>query len=268
VDDHRKGAKQIMIPEQRRLKMIEKLRKDDICSIDSLTEELGVSRITIQRDVNLLVKHGLAEKIHGGVQLKKAGDISIESRFNLRLKQNYEKKLEMAKTAVSFVKDSSIIFLDSSTTIYILANEIVRRQYADLTIITNSPAIIIEGMRHDRIRLIATGGELRPDFNMFAGSWVLDFLEKVNINSAFVSAAGITMEGSITSNNRDLANTIKEVMQRSVEVNLLVDSTKFHRSGMLDVGSIKDCTRVITDKRIDSEVIKNKDLFKSTELVY
>ena len=73
---------------------------------------------------------------------------------------------------------------------------------------------------------------------------------------------------SITSNNRDLANIIKEVMQRSVEVNLLVDSTKFHRFGMLDVGSVKDCTRVITDKKIDSEVIKNRDLFGSTELVY
>jgi DeoR/GlpR family transcriptional regulator of sugar metabolism len=123
-------------------------------------------------------------------------------------------------------------------------------------------------MNHDRIRVIATGGELRSDFNMFAGSWVLDFLEKVNINSAFISAAGISLEGNITSNNRDLANTIKEVMQRSVEVNLVVDSTKFHRSGMLDVGSIKDCTRIITDKKIDSEVIKNKDLFKKPGVIY
>jgi DeoR/GlpR family transcriptional regulator of sugar metabolism len=257
-----------MIPEQRRLKIIEKLREDDICSIDSLTEELGVSRITIQRDVSLLVKQGLAEKIHGGVQLKKAGDISIESRFNLRLKQNYEKKLKMAKKAVGFVRDSSIIFLDSSTTVYILANEVFKRQYADLTIITNSPAIIFAGIHHDRTRVIATGGELRSDFNMFAGSWVLDFLEKVNINSAFISAAGISLEGNFTSNNRDLANTIKEVMHRSIEINLLVDSTKFHRSGMLDVGSIKDCTRVITDRKIDSEVLKNRVLFKDTELIY
>ncbi len=257
-----------MIPEQRRLKIIERLREDDICSIDRLTEELGVSRITIQRDINLLVEQGLAVKIHGGVQLKKTMEATIETRFNSRLKQKYENKVKIAKKAITFLKDSSIIFLDSSTTIYIFAKEIFKRNFVDLTIITNSPAIIFESMQYDKIKIISTGGELRVDFNMFAGSWVLDFLEKVNINSAFISAAGISPEGIITSNNRDLVNIIKEVFSRSLEVNLLVDSAKFQKSGMLNVGSLDGCRRVITDKNIDKKLVKDNRLFKNTELIY
>lgn len=247
-----------MIPEQRRSRIIEKLRKQGICSIDGLVKELGVSRITIQRDVNLLVKQGLAQKVHGGIQLKEKDKTPIESRFSLRLKQNYNMKIMIAKKAADLIKDGSIIFLDSSTTVFILAKKIFSKDYIDLTLITNSPAIIFEGMKQDKIRIIATGGELRSDFNMFSGSWVLDFLEKVNINSAFISAAGISPEGHITSNNRDLANIIREVFKRSVEVNLLADSDKFYRSGMLNVGHIKDCTRVITDRKIDNGFIKDR----------
>ncbi len=257
-----------LIPEQRRLKIMEKLRGDDICSIDRLTEELEVSRITIQRDVNLLVKQGLARKIHGGIQLKQSSGNNIETRFNSRLRQNFESKIEIAKKAAAFVKENNIIFLDSSTTVYLFAKEIFRRDYVDLNIITNSPAIICESMLYDKARIISTGGELRANFNMFAGSWVLDFLEKVNINSAFISAAGISSEGKITSNNRELANIIKVVFARSSEVNLLVDSSKFHRSGMLNAGSIGDCKRVITGKNIDKGLAKDQDFFKGTELVY
>jgi DeoR/GlpR family transcriptional regulator of sugar metabolism len=257
-----------MIPEQRRSRIIEKLKEQGTCSIDGLAKELEVSRITIQRDINLLVNQGLAQKVHGGVQLKEKDDDPIESRFNLRLKQNYDRKVKIAKKAAGLVKDSSIIFLDSSTTVFILAKEIFSMDYLDLTLITSSPAIIFEGMKQDKVRIIATGGELRSDFNMFSGSWVLDFLEKININSAFISAAGVSLEGHITSNNRDLANTIREVFQRSVEVNLLVDSDKFYRSGMLNVGSVEDCTRLITDKKINSGFIKDGKILKSTEVIY
>lgn len=257
-----------MIPEQRRLKIIEKLRGEDIASIDRLTEELGVSRITIQRDVNLLVEQGVAEKIHGGVQLKKDKETTIETRFNSRLKQSYENKVKIAKKAISFIKESSIVFLDSSTTVFIFSKEILKRKFIDLNIITNSPAIIFEGMKYEKVKIISTGGELRVDFNMFAGSWVLDFLDRVNINSAFISTAGISPEGIITSNNRDLANTISKVFSRSLEVNLLVDSMKFSRSGMLNVGSLSDCRRVITDNNIDKKLVNNKRLFANTELIY
>jgi len=257
-----------MIPEQRRSRIIVKLREQGICSIDGLAKELEVSRITIQRDINLLVIQGLAQKVHGGVQLKEKEGNTIESRFSLRLKQNYNKKLKISKTAAGLVKDSSIIFLDSSTTVFILAKELFNMDYLDLTMITSSPAIIFEGMKQNKVRIIATGGELRSDFNMFSGSWVLDFLEKVNINSAFISAAGISPEGHITSNNRDLANTIRAVFKRSVEVNLLADSDKFYRSGMLDAGLVKDCTRLITDKKINGGFMKEGKALKDTEIIY
>jgi len=257
-----------MIPEQRRTKILEKLNKKNIYTLDDLARELKVSRITIQRDVNMLEKKELLERIHGGVRLNKKADNSFESRFNLRLSQNYEKKLEIAKKALEFINESNNIFLDSSTTSYILAKELFKKKYYDLNIITTSPALICESLKYPNLKIISTGGELRSDFNIFSGSWVLDFLEKINIDSAFISAAGITRDGKITYNNKELANTISAIIPRSSEINLLIDSSKFYKSGMLVVNEITSCKRIITDSSIDKSVISDLSRISSLELVY
>ena len=257
-----------MIPEQRRAKILEKLNKKKIYTLDDLTAELGVSRITIQRDVNILEKNELLERIHGGIRLKKNTDNSFEKRFNLRLNQNYEKKLEIAKKTLAFINESNNIFLDSSTTCYILAKELFKKKYFDLNIITTSPAIICESLRYPNFKIISTGGELRSDFNIFSGSWVIDFLEKINIGPAFISAAGITRDGKITYNNKELANTISAVIARSSEINLIIDSSKFYKSGMLVVDEISSCKRIITDSGIDKKVISDIRKISGLKLVY
>jgi len=257
-----------VIPEQRRAKILEKLDKKNIYTLDDLASELRVSRITIQRDVNMLEKEELLERIHGGVRLKKKEDNSFESRFNLRLSQNYDKKVEIAKKALEFINESNNIFLDSSTTSYILAKELFKKKYCDLNIVTSSPALICESLKYPGLKIISTGGELRSDFNLFSGSWVLEFLENINISAAFISAAGITRDGKITYNNKELANTITAVITRSSEINLLIDSNKFYKSGMVSVGDISYCKRVITDSNIDKKVISDLKKIDNLELVY
>ncbi len=98
---------------------------------------------------------------------------------------------------------------------------------------------------------------------MFGGTWVLDFLDKINIDSAYISAAGISKDLNITSSNMDLANILKKVIEKSDSVNLLVDSSKIFKREMLDVSSIKGFSRIITDDRIDNhslEIIRDSGL--------
>ena len=210
----------------------------------------------------------MVEKVHGGVKLKKDFEKKIESRFSLRMQQNIENKIEIANKALEFVKDASIIFLDSSTTVYIFARELLKKRFLDLNIITTSPAILCDSLDYPDVKMVATGGELRTTFNMFAGNWVIDFLNNVNINSSFISAAGVTSEGRITSNNRELANTISTLFSRSEEVNLLVDSSKLYKQGMLDVATLPECRRIITDRNVDRKVLSDLRKIKSLEIIY
>ena len=263
-----KSIEEKMIPEERRTEILSKLKNQDIYTINNLTSELGVSRVTIQRDINLLDERGLVHKVHGGVKLKSETDTFIESRFSARLKQNCGEKLEIAKKAINYVNDYSTIFIDSSTTSYIFTKELFKMKFVDLNIITNSPAILCEALNYPDLKIISTGGQLKQNFNMLYGKWVISFLEKVNIDSAFISAAGISTDMNITSSDTELANILTVIFSRSKEVNLLIGSTKFFKAGMLDINPVNQCRRIITDSRIDDETILHFKEDSKIELVY
>lgn len=257
-----------MIPEERRKNILIKLKEKEIYRIDDLACELDVSKITILRDIQLLKTQGLINRIHGGVKIADNGKSSFESRFSVRISNNFEKKAEIAKKALTFVRDGSSIFLDSSSTVFVFASELFKQQYFEQNIITNSPAIIAEALKYPGLNLISTGGELKQDFNIFGGSWVSEFLDKINIDYAFISAAGISSEGKITTNNKDLAGILATIFKKKPEINLLIDSTKFFKKGLLNIASISDCKRIITDSSISKTAVKSiKELFH-IELIY
>lgn len=257
-----------MIPEQRRENLINKLKEKSIYTIDNLTQELKVSRITIQRDLNILVQRGLVSKVHGGVKLKTKSGESFETRFNIRLKNNYDKKLEIAYKTLEFVIDGNTIFLDSSSTVFIFAQELFKKNFLDLNIITISPAIICEALQYPNLRIICTGGQLKHSFNMFYGAWVIEFLEKINIDSAFISVAGLSADGEFSSSDIELANILSVVSSRSNEINILADSSKFSKVGMLNINTKTKHQRIITDKYIDKQIVSHIKNKTSIELIF
>jgi len=242
-----------MIPEERRDKILNLIKKEEVCSIKKLVAEFGVSRITIQRDLTMLEESGFLTKVHGGARVAKQDGNVFESRFNIRYKQNYSKKLRIAKKALTFTAAHECVFIDSSTTAHVFGLELFRHNIQDISVITNAPALLQEANRFPDTKIISTGGELLRSFSMLAGEWVQDFLDKINIDCAFISAAGVSNDLKITSSNRELASVLSKVIQRSTEVNLLLDSTKLFRQGMVTVGDLSECARIIMDDDVTEE---------------
>lgn len=257
-----------MIPEERRTKILNKIEEKEIYTIDNLTSELNVSRVTIQRDVNLLAKEGLLYKVHGGVRLNKKRGAFIETRFDARLKRNYNEKLEIAKKALKFVNDYSTIFIDSSTTGYIFAKELFKERFADLNIVTISPAILYEALKFPQVKIISTGGILEQNTNMLYGEMVIDFLNKINIDAAFISAAGVSVGGGATSSNTELIKILRTIFNRVREINLLVDKNKLNKVAMMSISEINRCKRIITDSNASEKDLSEFSIKTDIELVY
>jgi len=254
-----------MIPEERRARIINKLNEKKVCSINELVRDLEVSRITIQRDISILEKRGLIEKVHGGIKYKKDSFPRFETLFNARMDQNRDKKLEIAKKACGFVQDHSTIFIDSSSTCYFFAKELFMKDFLDLTIVTNSPAIQCEALNHPKHRIVSTGGLLNQHFGMFSGKWVIDFLQKINIHMAFISTAGVSQQLFLTTSNNELAEILRCVIEKTDEVNLLADSSKFFKSAMLNIAHIERCKRIISDTELRNRI--NNTPFEGTDKI-
>ena len=242
-----------MIPEERRDKILELVRKENVCSVKYLEKEFGVSRITIGRDLAILEENGQILKVHGGAKIVKQDLNAFETRFSIRYKQNYNKKLQIAKKALGFVKPQGSIFIDSSTTAYIFGLELFRHSVRDLSVVSNGPSLLQESIAYPDFKIISTGGELLRTSSMFAGEWVVDFIDKINLDCAFISAAGISENLMITTENRELSSILLKAIQKSSEVNLLMDSSKIFRKGMITVADLSGCTRIIVDDEITKE---------------
>ena len=63
------GAGKSLFSLQRRERLMEELRAHGAITVRGIAVKLGVSELTIRRDVNLLADEGLVSRVHGGATL-------------------------------------------------------------------------------------------------------------------------------------------------------------------------------------------------------
>jgi DeoR/GlpR family transcriptional regulator of sugar metabolism len=116
----------------------------------------------------------------------------------------------------------------------------------ELTLVTNSPAIVYEGAA-EAIHLVCCPGELDQHMRMLAGRWTVEFIEQLNFDLAFVSAAGVTLEAGLTTSRRPLADVINAARANAERTVGLIDATKFGRASMLGIVPAQELDLILTD---------------------
>jgi len=240
----------------RRARILERIQRDGGASVRELARDYGVSAITVHRDLGRLAADGLIERVHGGARptVGRATRIEVATDWAKRLEQAVPEKEAIADRAAQFVEDGSTVFVDSSSTSLALARHLERRPPRALTLVTNSPAIAFE-LQAQPIHVIVTPGEVDQTLRMIGGRWAVEFLAGLNIETAFVSAGGVTLEQGLTTTRRSLADTLHAAMASSKRTFALIDSTKFGLSALLSIARLDELDAVIVDDGLPHETI-------------
>jgi DeoR/GlpR family transcriptional regulator of sugar metabolism len=231
----------------RRAKILERIQRDGGASIGDLARDHGVSPITVHRDLERLAEEGLIERVHGGARPPGgATRLRVPTDWAKRLRQALPEKEAIAACAAEFVEDGSTIFLDSSTTSLALARFLERHPPRALTLVTNSPAIALE-LHAQPIQVVVTPGELDQTLRMIGGRWAAEFLTGLNMETAFVSAGGITLEHGLTTTRRALADALHAATASSARTIGLIDSSKFGVAALLAIARAQDLDALVVD---------------------
>lgn len=244
------------------MRAMKKMRSYDIidyvkdkrrASLAELMEKFKVSSATIHRDVAELVASGHLERIRGGVAFfarPHASSPSDESFSYLdRATVNLAAKRKIAAKALEFVSDGDILFLDSSTTTAAFADELAKRRFTNMTIITNSVAIMEKFRKMpSNYVLIALGGNYDPLLNSFLGSSAVRELERLTITKAFISAFGVN-DKLVTTNHEHQAGLVTRVLDIASKRYLLADRSKFGRTGLYRLATRAAFDAIISDRR-------------------
>jgi DeoR/GlpR family transcriptional regulator of sugar metabolism len=221
--------------------------------VADLTARFGVSSVTIRKDLRVLETEGRVERAHGGALAP--GRSRPERAFEVRERLQREEKEQIGATAAALVVDGESIALDASTTALAMARHLkARGGWVHLTVITNGLRIASELAGHPGITVAMPGGFVRWEALSVVGPLGKGLLENVNIQKAFMGAAGYTIETGLSDATDDEAQIKRLIVDEASEVVALIDHTKWGRSAFATFCSTDRLTAVVTDAGAPADI--------------
>src|ERR1700743_1126829 len=109
-----------MLARHRQSLILQSVRNDGSARVSDLTQQLGVSDMTIRRDLEVLAKDGLVEKVHGGAVLPGSHG-GHEPGFEDKPVLESPEKNTIARAAAAMVRPNTAVAIASGTTTFALA---------------------------------------------------------------------------------------------------------------------------------------------------
>ncbi|MDT3428418.1 DeoR/GlpR family transcriptional regulator of sugar metabolism [Paenibacillus forsythiae] len=206
--------------EERLLKILDHLKTRTQLSNADICGLLDISRDTARRDIIKLVEEGAAIRTHGGIALPffKEEIKAYKDRANAASGQ----KLRIAQTALPYISEGDVCFMDVSTTVRELCSQVEKQ----LTVYTHSldNAAVLAGKSGIDLHLL--GGKFHHDNRFFYDEAGVLQLNDIYFDKAFLGAAAIMQDGIYFANRED-ALVKKLATGRSGKVYVLADTKKF-----------------------------------------
>lgn len=235
----------MMIPAERQKQLLRLISQQDIVSINQLVETLGVSHMTIRRDIQKLEEQGKVVSVSGGVKIQE--HLLYEPTHQDKSQLFHLQKELISVQAAQLIPANTSIYLDAGTTTLEIAYRIVERD--DLLVVTNDFAIAHFLMTNGQCELIHIGGSVNKQNYSSVGELAGSFLQQLAIDLAFVSTSSWTLKGLTTPDENKLP-VKKAIIQSSHRRILVSDSSKYGKVGTFYICPLTAFDEIICDKEL------------------
>ncbi|GAA1423094.1 DeoR/GlpR family DNA-binding transcription regulator [Agrococcus citreus] len=218
--------------------------------VADLARDLGVSEVTIRKDLDALERRQLLRRTRGGAVLPDRGD---EGAFRDRMHRESAAKLAIAAEAAKLVADGDVIALDTSSTAHHLALELLHRQ--SLVVITQSLPTAMVLLERSDARVIMPGGTLRRESSGLVGPITDALVGRGRIDKAFVGVVGLSPERGLLELATDEAVSKQALVAASDAVHGLFDSTKTRGFALHSFARADQVTSLITDVQASDDFV-------------
>lgn len=241
-----------MYPFERLNKIVDLIKKKGQVKVSDDADLLGISYSTFHRDLDILEARGLVEKVRGGAVLKETPVTS--SHFTQRLSRKKKEKVIIAKKAVDLIEDDTCIFIDHSTSCKFLAQELAKKKFLNLVILTNSLALPQEFVGANGVKVILTGGEASHELGAISGNWVLKAFKRINVHQIFMSVGALSPEKGFMTQLPFINEIYPEIFHLGIPIIVLADSSKFSKVCTFRVADLAKAQAIITDCEVGQDM--------------
>ncbi len=210
------------------------------------------SQMTLRRDIEALAAEGKVVKIRGGA--RKVNGLYREDAFAKRAAENYELKTAIAAAATEYIKQDSLIFLDSGSTTDNLARLMHDMPLKVFTTGTNVANLLCQ---KQQFAVFLTGGKLNGRNLSLSGNEAFKSLEHVNFDAAFMVASGYAPGSEFSCGNSEEAALKRYVISKSAKVIMLIDETKVSKSLNYTFCTPHEVDVIVTTRKFPTEYKKH-----------
>lgn len=251
-----------MLSEERYDEIVRLIDEKKSVSVAELVKILEASESTVRRCLAKLSAQGRIKKVHGGA-------MSVSNRFllkdedvSLRTNVNIEAKNAIAKYAASLICANDFVYLDAGTTTEAMIDYITGK---DVVFVTN-------GINHGRKLAKAgyvtyiLGGEIKRSTECVIGVKAVEELMSYNFTKAFFGTNGVSEDKGFTTPDIREAMVKKRALEKSKEVYVLADSSKFSQIAPVKFGEFKEATIITCD--LNDKSLKKYENIKEVKQWY
>ncbi|WP_030377897.1 MULTISPECIES: DeoR/GlpR family DNA-binding transcription regulator [unclassified Streptomyces] len=248
---------QNLLAEQRRTLILDEVRRRGGVRVNELTRKLGVSDMTVRRDLDALARQGVLEKVHGGaVPVVEAS--THEPGFEAKSGLELTAKEDIARAAAQLVAPGTAIALSGGTTTYALAHHLL--DVPDLTVVTNSVRVAdvfhsaqrAMGRRQGAATVVLTGGVRTPSDSL-VGPVADQAIAALHFDMLFLGVHGISAEAGLSTPNLAEAETNRRLVQSARRVVVVADHTKWGTVGLSSFATLEQVDTLVTDSGLPAE---------------
>jgi DeoR/GlpR family transcriptional regulator of sugar metabolism len=244
------GGRRPALARQRHAYILERVRQEGAVRVADLVDSLGVSDMTIRRDLGLLHDRGLIEKMHGGAAAVE-GSALFEPGFGAKSRLMRREKEAIADAAAALVEPGTAIGLSAGTTTYALAERLV--DVPGLTVVTNSiPVAEVLHARGRSSQTVILSGGVRTPSDALVGPLAVAAIRSLHVDMVFMGVHGMYARGFTTPNIME-AEANRALIEAGRRLIVLADHSKWGLIGISAIARLEEAHTLITDNGLDSD---------------
>ena len=229
---------------ERRRQILKILRSGSSIDTAELSQRLGVSEMTIRRDLTELESRNMIVRSYGGATL--ARRIYLEFQFDQRHQGALAAKQAIGRYAAGLVEPNETVFINSGTTTLELARELTRRAIP-VTVATQSLAIGSELWGQEQIKVLMLGGQLSEGSPDLTGPVCEHSLEMLHATKAFLGCDGLQPTRGLFAEQPEAARVSATMVRHSDWACVVTDGRKIGEHATVRFATLSEIDLVVTD---------------------
>lgn len=243
-----------LLPKERQEEILARVRRVGAVRVAELVADIGVSDMTVRRDISELAERGFMRKVHGGaVEITEPNGRSRE-----KIISRLAEKQAIAGAAYRHLRPGSTIAMSVGTSTRMIAQRITEDgAMRPLVVVTNSLEIsdLLASSTDRDLETIVIGG-FRTANDSLVGPLAVEAIAKLRVDQLYLGVHGISVTDGLSTPNLMEAETDRAMIASAASTIVLADHHKWNLVGLGVVAPLGSVDILITDSGTPEETIR------------